>query len=389
MAEEAKQAGEMLSVDSMLAAASAETGLHDFGDETFREAMTRFVDAHHGLSELGVMAVKADIHRILVNRLRFAEDLKRHPEILDEDVSDPIVILGMPRTGTTKLQRLMSADPDVQRLEYWRVLNPARMPASDAVQPDPRIAMAQQSIEMIKQLMPDWMKSHSQDVHEADEEVYLQIFSFKCVMNFMSRPVPNYQAWLRTQSMNDSYGYMKQMIQYLQWQDGGKQGRPWIMKSPVHMGEMDLLLNHFPKATLVFTHRNLHDVIPSMCSLLEKPWRLHLDHVNKHAVGLACLADWGTEMRQHMKLRDSMGSRLNILDVQYEQVKDDSMKVVRRIYQHAGRELTPQREQAMRAWEAKHPQHAGGKPDYKLSYYGITNADIDSFFHEYNQRFAG
>ena len=377
----------MLNVKEMLAAASAETGLHDFGDETFREAMTRFVDAHYRLSELGTMAVKADIHRILVNRLRFAEDLKCHPEILDEDVSNPIVILGMPRTGTTKLQRLISADPDVQRLEYWRVLNPARMPGTKAGDPDPRIAMAQQSIAMIKQLMPDWMKSHPQDVHEADEEVYLQIFSFKCVMNFMSRPVPNYQAWLRTQSMDDSYNYMKQMIQYLQWQGGGKRNRPWIMKSPVHMGEMDLLLKYFPKAALVFTHRNLHDVISSMCSLLEKPWRLHLDKVDRHEIGLACLADWGFEMRQHMKLRNSMGARLNILDVQYEQIKDDSMKVVKQIYQHAGRELMPQREQAMCGWESAHPQHAAGRPDYRLEDFGISHADIDSYFREYQQRF--
>ena len=235
------------SVETMLAAASAATGLDDFGDEEFREALTRLVDSTNqegNLSALGAAAFEGDVHRLLVNRLRFAADLKRHPEILEEDVSAPIVVLGMPRSGTTKLQRLMAADPDVQRLEYWRLFNPAPFPEAVAGQPDPRIEATRQALAMMAQMMPSWSESHPTSHDAVDEEVFLQLFTFKCVFTFVSRPVPAYAAWYHTQSQRGTYRYMKQMMQYLQWQDGGRAGkngdRPWCMKSPAHLGKPDL-----------------------------------------------------------------------------------------------------------------------------------------------------
>ena len=375
----------------MLAKACLETGLNNFGDDIFIEALEKLVDSSNNdtaLSPMGVAAVEGEIHRILVNRLRFAEDLKKHPEILAEDVADPIIILGMPRTGTTKLQRMMSSDPDVQRLDYWRLLNPAPFPGEINAEEDPRIEAARQAVIMTNQLMPDWKASHPTEADDVDEEVYLQVFSFKSIITCTGRQVPSYQEWLSTQSMRYTYDYMRMLLQYLQWQDGGKRGRPWIMKSPVHMGTTDILMEMFPKATLVFTHRDIYTAVASICRLMESIWGLYTDHVDKNAIGQTVRDVFLSELKKHMRLRDEMGTKLDILDVQYAEIKSDPLKVIGEIYQRAGRELTAERQGEMLEWDSKHRQHAEGKLNYRLQDYGLNTQVIDADCKEYMDKFC-
>ncbi len=384
---------EIFSFVDMLAAATAETGLDDFGSDEFRDALQHIIDSTNTevvLSELGGMAFKGEVQRMLVNRLRFTRDLKRHPEILEENVDDPIIILGMPRTGTTKLQRFMSADPDVMRLDYWRMFNPAPFPDAVPGQEDPRIDAARQAIAMMGQLMPKWMDSHPTAAEEVDEDVFLQLYTFKSMVLYMFRPVPSYQAWMETQSLHDTYAYQKQMLQYLQWQmvgRGGQRKGPWIMKTPVHLSKMDLLMEMYPKATLVCTHRSLQQVIPSHCRLMESTRQLYMGKTDLLEIGRACVGDFSSLMAQHLKQRDAMGDKLQILDVRYEQTRDDPIGVIRQIYERAGRELTQHRIDAMLSWEKAHPMHHAGSYSYRMEDYGLTPASIDAAFSEYNARF--
>lgn len=139
-------------VDSLLADATAETGLHDFGSLHFttglRILLTSF-QQEAGLTEVGEHMQCGTIIRHLINRLRYQQDLKNHPEIYDEKIDAPFIILGLPRTGTSKLQRILSADPQAQRLEYWRTIYPA--PLADEVPGNPtaRIAMAKEQEVMV------------------------------------------------------------------------------------------------------------------------------------------------------------------------------------------------------------------------------------------------
>ena len=380
-----------ISAEALLAKASAETGLKDFGDAEFMEALCKLIDSTNNdavLSQTGTAATEGEMHRILVNRLRFTEDLKKHPEILEEDVSDPIVILGMPRTGTTKLQQMISADPDVQKLYCWRLLNPAPFPGATEGQEDPRIEYARQSVAMANQLMPDWKSIHAVEAEDVDEEVYLMIFSGKSMVNSAGRDVPGYLEWLNGQPMDYAYGYTRQLLQYLQWQDGGRRDRPWVLKSPAHNGATDLLREHFPNAALVCTHRDIHTAVASLGKLMETSWNLFYDDVDPHRVGEALRKTFLAELNKHMQLRESMGDELNILDIQYEEIRADAIGVIEKIYQHAERELTPERRQAMLDWEANHPQYARGKLGYKLEDYGFTRKDIDAECKAYLEKFG-
>ena len=378
------------SMSEILAAASSETGLKDFGPESHIEALRVLVDSTNRditLTPLGTMAFKAEVHRMLVNRLRFADDLKRYPEILDEDVSDPIMVIGLPRTGTTKLQRMMAADPDTQPLHYWRLLNPAPFPNAVAGQEDPRIEVARQTMAMMVQLAPGFMASHPTFADQPDEETFLQLFSFRSVLNYLLHPAHSYYQWLLKQSQRDTYVYMKQLLQYLQWQDGGKRGRPWVLKSPVHTENMDLIAELFPQATIAFTHRSYYDTIPSYCRLMEMSWGIKTENVDPLAVGRMGVKQWSDATRKHLEQREALGTQLNIVDVTYEQIKDDPLTAIRRIYGRAGRELTPQREQAMLKWSADNPQGQFGSYSYSLENYGLTRADIDAAFGGFEPRF--
>ena len=391
MTQIAPRRADQHSVDDMLAKARAETGLSDFGEPEFLEALTILIDSINKdavLSDIGAAAVADEVHRILINRLRFADDIKKHPEILEEDVVGPIVILGMPRTGTTKLQQMMSADPDVQRLNCWRLLNPAPFPGATPNQEDQRIEYARQSVAMSNRMMPDWKLIHAVGAEDVDEEVYLMTFSGKAIVTSAGRDVPSYLDWLREQSMDYAYSYMKQLLQYLQWQDGGRRDRPWILKSPAHIGTTDLLRKHFPKASLVFTHRDIHTAVASLGKLMATSWGLFYDSVDTHRVGEAIRKTFLFELRKHMQLRESMSDELNILDIQYEEIRSDAIGVIERIYQHSKRTLTPPRKRAMLEWDADHPQHANGKLRYRLEDYGFTRADIDTECEAYLAKFG-
>ena len=379
------------SVDSMLSLARAETGLHDIGEGDCLESLAAVMDAMNKdcvISANGLANFKAEVHRVFVNRLRFAEDLKRHPQILDEDVSDPIVILGMPRTGTTKLQRMISSDPDVQRLEYWRILNPA--PFANAIKghEDLRVEVGRQALRKMNELTPEYQETHSLAVHEVDEETFLQIHTFKSQLWAVTSPVPSYWKWLETQSLRSTFIYLRQLLQYLQWQDGGKRNRPWVLKSPAHNGAVDYMIEQFPNATLVCNHRNLIDVMPSYCLINDAAWHAYVDTTDLIALGKASLDIYGSEMQKHLCLRDELGEKLNILDLRFADVRDDPMSVVRKVYRHANRELTPRREQGIRDWLARDTHQGVRKYQYNLADYGLTPENISAAFGDYERRFA-
>lgn len=388
------QSTSKLSMEKLIAAACAEDGLNDFGDFDPREGLARFLQDINDnvlLNEAGIASISAIIHRWLVNGLRFAHDLKKHPEILDEQVDDPLIILGMTRVGSTKLQRLFAADPDALSIRHWESMNPSRIPNAVAGEEDPRIGIDREIIDAMIKNNLGLMQSHSVKIDDAEEDIFVQLPTFKTVGHSWVLPVPNYYDWVRSQSLHGSYVYLKQMLQYLQWQQGGRQGengdRQWVLKTPPHIGNMDLLVDVFPNAKYVFMHRDVHEVIASTCRLIEMLFRTCMDVIDMHAVGAYVLRIWSAEMERHLQQLDALGSQIDLLDVQYDRLRKDTFGVVRDVYQLTGRDLTPRREQAMRVWEANDSHGEFGSYSYSLEQYGLTSADVDAAFAEYNRRY--
>lgn len=376
-------------VEGLLAAASAETGLSDFGDRHFLTGLRTLVDAlprEAALNAIGEQMVYGGIIRLISNRLRYVEDLKRHPQILDEKIVKPIIILGLPRTGTSKLQRVMSADPQVQRLDFWKTINPAPFPGEEPGHPRARIEAAQLTEQTLATMFPGWMARHPMEALEPDEELHLMDGSFECVISWLFSRVPSYYAYISQCDPRPMYQYLHRMLQYLQWQDGGARGRPWIMKSPVHIGALPTLLETFPDAVLVHCHRDLQKVIPSFASLIEEGRKIGSDAVDPVEVGRDMCEYWASSLDRYLVDRAKLPAD-RILDVSFEDICEDLVGVIRRIYDRAGRALTPEAIQAFKDYEARRPEHHFGHYEYSAAHYGYTAEMIDQRFANYRKAF--
>lgn len=376
-------------VDGLLAAASAETGLDDYGDRHFVKGLSALVAAlprEARLNAIGEQMVYGGIIRLLTNRLRYLEDLKRHPEIREERIVKPIVILGLPRTGTSKLQRVMSADPGVQRLELWRSLNPAPFPGELPGQPKARIEAGLSVEKTLATVFPGWMARHPMEALEPDEELHIMDMSHECMISWLFSRVPSYRDYFSKADPRPTYQLLRGILQYLQWQDGGGRGRPWIMKSPVHIGDLPTLLETFPDATVVHCHRDPRKVIPSFASLIEEARKMGSDHVDPVEIGRDMFDYWAEQLDRNLSAREQLPAG-RVIDVQFEDICQDVVGVIARVYAQAGRRLTPEAVAAFRDYDARRPEHHWGKYDYSAAHYGLDLDEIDRRFAAYRARF--
>ncbi|HKY92821.1 MAG TPA: sulfotransferase [Nevskiaceae bacterium] len=369
-------------LSAALEGARAEAGLRDFGDDAFLEPLEmllRCVRADVPFSEMGLANFKATVQRFLVNRLRLQRDVAAHPEILDEDVSDPIVILGMPRTGTTKLQRLVSADPRMQKLALWRLLNPAPFDDEKPGSPAGRLAFAR-IVEAATRANPAFTAAHETAAEEADEDSFLALMSFDYVMLYCIFPSPSYLAWVRARPQREAHRFERRLLQYLQWQDGGKRGRRWVLKNPGAIGFLEPLHEVFPSATYVHAHRDMTEVIPSYCRLMEAIQQPLLRHLDPHTLGRDVLAYWVPEVARYHAARRGLGPRIDVLDVAYGDVVAEPIDLVRTIYERAGVPWTQDAIRAMQAWSDANRQYKHGRLDYSPERYGLTAQMIRDAF---------
>ncbi|MDN5939072.1 MAG: sulfotransferase [Salinisphaera sp.] len=376
-------------VEGLLDAASAAAGLDDFGDRHFIKGLSVLVPALRDearLNEVGVQMNYGGIINLLVNRLRYVRDVQQHPQILEQRIAAPIIILGLPRTGTSKLQRVLSADPQVQNMLYWRTTNPAPFPGEQPGQPTARIEAAQAVEKMLAEQFPGWMARHPTEALEPDEELHLMHGSFECLISWLFARTPSYYDYIQQCDPRPMYRYLYALMQYLQWQDGGARGRPWIMKSPVHTGTLDALLETFPDAVLVHCHRDVHKILPSIASLIEQARRIGSDEVDQKVVGDEMLDYWGSSLDRYLEIRARLPAD-RIMDVHFDEVVGDVLAVIRRIYARAGRELTPGTIAAFQAKERSQPDHHWGKYSYSAADYGYSRQIIDQRFADYRARF--
>jgi len=373
----------------LLSAACAETGLDDFGDMHFVKgliALTEALEKEAKLNAVGEQMVYGGCMRLLCNRLRYQADIKKHPEILDEKIEAPIIILGLPRTGTSKLQRVMSSDPSVQRLEFWKTIFPAPFPNEMFGNPQPRIDAALEFENALATGFPGWMARHPMEALEPDEELHIMDMSFECMISWLFSRVPSYYNYFSKADPRPTYNILHKMLQYLQWQDGGGRNRPWVMKSPVHLGNIPTLLETFPDAVLVHCHRDPRKIIPSFASLIEEGRKMGSDTVDPLEIGRDMFNYWAEQTDRYLLARKSL-PKDRIIDVQFEDTVGNVVSVIERIYKKAGRQLRPEAVAAFGDYESRRPDKHWGSYSYSADHYGLSLTEIDARFTEYRQLF--
>jgi Sulfotransferase family len=381
---------EDLDPSALMAEAVAAEGLEDWGEEPFHEPFVRLLTAlreEPDFTPHGRLAVKLGILKSLGNRLRLARDLREHPEILEEDVSDPIVIVGLGRTGSSKLQRMISRDPAVERLVLWKLLNPAPLTGWRRGAPDGRIALAEAHAAALAQ-NPDLLALHPMAPQETDEDLFLMEMYFEGLLPVVSYHLPHFYRWWRDRPRFDFYAFEKILLQYLQWQDGGRNGRPWVMKAQTHLGGTTALFATFPNATLVHCHRDVPTAMASSMRTAEAMMRLVENEFDLADHGRYILEIYADEMAKCLAQRDRLGPGARIVDVAYTDIVTDPIAVIARVYDVHGLVLTEAAEQAMRSWSGENPQYRFGKVPYSLERYGMDARQVLDAFGDYPMRFA-
>ena len=391
--DEISQLKHALTLESLLESAFTEaaTGTRHFRDPSFLPNLEKALEIPTRLemSARGLMGLQANFTRFLVNRLRWEADVERHPEILDEDVSDPIIVLGLPRSGTTKLQRFLSADPALRATPTWALFNPAPFPGDATGDFRPRKQWAAAAMGAVTNTGETYQVMHEFDADEADETSFIPLANFDNHMQFITTPDYAHLAWTREVSRVPSQAYLKEMLKYLQWQVGGKQGRPWVLKNPGNTSEFLEMLELFPRATFVISRRDLYQTMGSSMRMTSEILRNTFEPLDPLFVGQVTVDYWGYELGRYLQQLRDKGAAVRLLEVDYNRCVSDGISVARELYELAGLPWTRAGEAAMRQWDADNPRHKLGSYGYALEDYGWSEAKIAEAFGPVAEEWRG
>jgi hypothetical protein len=375
--------------ESLLVAARKRAKLDDFGPDTFRDglaALTESLDHEAGLSPLGRMMARQLVIQLLVTRLRLFELLRLHPEITDEPIESPVFIIGLPRTGTTHLHTAMSHDERLRSMPYWESLDPVPDPHAaprPEGKPDPRIARCAQGLRLVHYGLPLMPAMHELTAEGPHEEIQLLAVEFETMFFEAGYNVPSYVDWYRSHDQTASYRLMRTLLQAMQWLRGG---RRWVLKSPQHLEQLPVLLDVFPDAVVVQTHRDPVAVTASLVTMEAYLRRMQHSSVDLHSIG----AHWSG--RIEAMLRASVDDRARVpegrvLDVPFHEFMADQMVTIERIEKAAGLEFDHVAQRGVGRFLDEHPRGKHGTIKYDLARFGIDPVERRAAFRFYTDLF--
>ena len=390
---------------TVLADAQRKEALTDWGPGEFERPLKALLADYDraylrsDLNAVGTHILRSGIVHSLRMRLRTQEWVRRHPEILDEQIVAPVVVVGMMRSGTTLLQRLLGADPRFHCAYGWEVVEVApRLEhrftldrKCSAV--DPRIAISEAREAKTRELAPDLFAIHPMYAREAEEEIVFLADAFLSHVPESGAHLPTYRSWLDEQDFAPAYDYLHRMLQFLQWQkrkrcpEGVLAAQRWVLKSPAHLGYLDLLRARFADLHIVHMHRDPRTTIASGASLNATLHAMHADTVDLNRVGAQWLQRMGWTNDRAMEVREGwVDEGARVTDIAFDDAVADPIGQVARVYDAVGLPLTVEAEGAMRTWLDERPREAA-RPPYGLENYGLRPQQIDERFELYNKRF--
>lgn len=381
----------LISLDerSLLAAARRLTRLEDFGDEDFHEpfrVVLQGLEHEARLTLIGRIAARQDIVGLLATRLRLQEDGKRHPEIGAEQVRQPLFIVGLPRTGSTLLHHLLAQDPESRVALAWEVMAPSPPPENDSYESDPRIARAARQLRWFDALAPDFKAIHPLGAQLALECIAMMSPSFFSSRFHTTYRVPTYQGWLEGQDLGPAYRFHQRFLQQLQWQT---RARRWVLKAPSHLFAFDALLETYPDARIVQTHRDPLTVLASVASLTATLQGAFTDELDLAEIGREVTNRWTNGLERAMQLRRGGSVAADrFVDIHYHDLIRDPMAAVRRIYAHFGSPLTEAATARMRRFLAENPKDKHGPHRYSLTSFEFDQDDLARRFKAYCEHFG-
>ena len=375
-----------LDADALHARASADTGLHDFGAGDYRERLDVYLAALReidGLHAAGVVNFYGQLLQLLKNRLLFTDLLRRHPEIDDIELQPPVVIAGLPRTGTTHLHNLLAAPPTFRTMPYWESVEPFPLPAEAGVEPDPRRARMDVAVAVINTVMPHFPLMHEMTTEHVHEEIQLLANDFSTMFFETLADVPRWRDYYHAHDQTPHYEYLARQLKAMQFLRGG---RRWLLKSPQHLEQVPVLDRVFPGRIVVFTHRDPVPVALSMIAMITYSARMHRTPVPVHQIA----ASWIDRLEQMLTAlvrdRDTIGPQRSV-DIRFDDFMANELGVAAHVYALAGEPFTEEARTAIAGYLAGHQRGRLGNVETSWEMFGLTEEGLRARFAPYVERF--
>lgn len=393
--EEARQILDMMSsmaplcpldADALHARASADTGLHDFGPDDYRERLAVYLAALReidGLHEAGVVNFYGQLLQLLKNRLLLADLLRRHPEIDGLALQSPVVIAGLPRTGTTHLHNLLAAAPTFRTMPYWESVEPFPLPSEQGTEPDPRRARMDVAVGVINTVMPHFALMHEMTTDHVHEEIQLLANDFSTMLFETLAEVPRWREYYRVHDQTPHYRYLATQLKAMQFLRGG---RRWLLKSPQHLEQVPVLDRVFGDSIVVFTHRDPVPVALSMIAMITYSARMHRTSVPVERIAASWVDRLEGMLTALVRDRDTIGPQRSI-DVRFDDFIADELGVAERVYALAGEPFTEQARTAITGYLGGHRRGRLGNVETSAEMFGLSERDLRARFAPYVERF--
>lgn len=377
-----------MDVDALCAAAVQTAGCDDFGDEAYRAGLDALVASLRGeaqLSELGTIALETQITRALTNRLRVNEWHRTRPELAAAPIERPLIVVGLPRTGTTLLSYLLDCDPAHRSLLRWESLD--LVPPADAasLRNDPRVAQAAADEEALHALNPQFRSMHYEAPDGPTECVTVLAQDFRSLLWETVANVPSYSEWLLAADHRSAYAHHRRCLQVLQSRAPGR----WSLKTPHHCLALPELFAEYPDACIVMTHRDPVAVSASVISLVRSLSGTfsdadHVDYLVRHWPDL--LVEAVRRVTEHRAAHPEQDAAW--FDLPYDDLVADPVGSGARIYEHFGDELTGVTRARLEEYVRAHPQGEHGRHRYSIDEFGIDAGALRERFTDAGGAFS-
>ena len=377
-----------MNAEQMMTDAERITSLNDWGGETYFEndfrrlfpALVYSVEHEANLAPHGLVAAELRLRSILEARLQFIDTRKKNPAIADEEIRKPLIILGMPRSGSSFLLELMAQDPENRAAETWEMMFPSPPPVAETYTTDPRIARTDAILRAQRRLEPEIQALHPYSTHLHDECHYLMEFTTISDNLTASWRLPTFNVERAKTDSETAYRMHRMVLQMLQYK---MRGERWVLKNPGHMFFLPQLFAVYPDAEIVQTHRDPAKVIPSVAALVMAMRRADSDNpISKEKCATGNLRAFASGLGRVTEFRQHSGHGRQFYDLHYLDLIDDPVVAVAKIYAHFGHPLKVDAERRMRAW-LQRPESHGVRGKHTLAEYGLDEAMINDHYGDY------
>jgi hypothetical protein len=374
--------------DELHEVAATEAGSADFGSNDYRlglRVLLESMDYDPRFSDRGRIIAWGNLVNTLVSRAHAAQQMRALPGLDRVRIDRPVVITGLHRTGTTALHKLLSLEPQFQGLQSWLTAAPMPRPPRDTWESYPSYQSVIRQLEARFASAPGLRAAHAMAAEEVDECGGILCQSFTSIVWTVAWSAASYDAWWQTQSERPSYAYFRRTLQLI---GSTATNQRWLLKHPPHIAKLEILLEIFPDALIIQTHRDPAKAIPSLCSLVMQNHELmEIGRRNERArlMGYRMTGMAAKALREAEPVRRKYRDR--ILDVDHGQFHSDPIGVIRRIYPFIGLELSAETESLMRRRIAAAPETTHGTHCYAASDFGLTEDAIRAQFGNYMDRF--